>query len=171
MSTVPVSTTTRRRRIPVLGTRVVVVREDSIPFAEPVQANTPRIIAGLFNAYLADADREHLVAFLLDTKHRVVGVHEIAAGTLDSVHTNTREMFRAAVASNAKGLALAHNHPSGDTNPSEADHALTETAVRAGRVLGIAVLDHVIVAPDGSFYSFLERGLLARIPKDDTEAA
>lgn len=97
----------------------------------------------------AYADRESLVAVHLDAKHRVLGIEEIAKGTLSEVSSTPREVFKGAFLNNAARILLAHNHPSGVSTPSSADMGYTQTIVEAGNLLGVPVLDHVIVADDG----------------------
>ena len=100
---------------------------------------------------------EQFGVLLLDTKHRVVRITRLSVGTLDASIVHPREVFRAATAAGAAALVLFHNHPSGDPTPSEDDVALTKRLVRAGDLMGMAVLDHVIVAENG-FASLRERG-------------
>jgi DNA repair protein RadC len=100
---------------------------------------------------------EQFGVLLLDTKHRVVRLTRLSVGTLDASIVHPREVFRAATAAAAAALVLFHNHPSGDPTPSQDDIALTRRLVRAGDLMGIAVLDHVIVAENG-FASLRERG-------------
>jgi DNA repair protein RadC len=102
---------------------------------------------------------EHFGLVLLDTKHRVIRTTVVSIGTLDASIVHPREVFRAAAAGGAAAIVLFHNHPSGDPNPSDDDIALTRRLVRAGELMGIAVLDHVIVA-ENSFASLRERGCL-----------
>jgi DNA repair protein RadC len=88
---------------------------------------------------------ERLVVLLLDTRHRLIRVEELAHGTLDAIHVHAREVFKHAIAANAAAIALAHNHPSGDPTPSEADIKVTRDLIRAGQLLKIEVVDHVIL--------------------------
>jgi DNA repair protein RadC len=81
----------------------------------------------------------------------------LSVGTLDSSIVHPREVFRAAASAGAAALVLFHNHPSGDPAPSEDDVALTKRMIRAGDLMGITVLDHVIVA-ESRFCSLKERG-------------
>jgi DNA repair protein RadC len=96
---------------------------------------------------------------LLDTKHRLLRTTVLSVGTLDASIVHPREVFRAAATAGAAALVLFHNHPSGDPTPSDDDIALTRRLVRAGDLMGIAVLDHVIVA-ESRFCSLRERGEL-----------
>jgi DNA repair protein RadC len=82
---------------------------------------------------------------LLNTRHRLIRVETISQGTLDTILVHPREVFKMAIAANAAALVLAHNHPSGDPAPSEADIKVTRDLIRAGQLLKIDVLDHVII--------------------------
>ena len=87
---------------------------------------------------------ETLQVLLLNTRRRLIRVAEITDGTLDTILVHPREVFRSAIAANAAAVVLAHNHPSGDPTPSEADIKATRDLIRAGQLLKIDVLDHVI---------------------------
>jgi len=101
--------------------------------------------------------KEVFVAFYLDSRHKIISREIVAIGTLDMAIVHPREIFRTAILRNAAAIIIAHNHPSGATDPSMEDTSLTDTVREAGRVIGIQVLDHVIVSNDG-FYSFADRG-------------
>ena len=88
---------------------------------------------------------ETLQVLLLNTRRRLIRVVEITDGTLDTILVHPREVFKAAIAANAAAVVLAHNHPSGDPTPSEADIKVTRDLIRAGQLLKIEVLDHVII--------------------------
>ncbi len=81
---------------------------------------------------------------LLNTRHRLIRVEPISQGTLDTILVHPREVFKMAIAANAAALVLVHNHPSGDPTPSEADIKVTRDLIRAGQLLKIEVLDHII---------------------------
>jgi DNA repair protein RadC len=100
---------------------------------------------------------EQFGVVLLDTKHRVLRTTVLSVGTLDASIVHPREVFRAAASAGAAALVLFHNHPSGDPTPSEDEVALTKRLVRAGDLMGIPVLDHVIVA-ENRFCSLKDRG-------------
>ena len=97
---------------------------------------------------------------LLDTKHRVLDQMTISTGSLNLNIVHPREVFHAAVRQSAAAVIVLHNHPSGDPTPSEEDIELTDRLVRAGEVMGIKVLDHLIIG-DGQYLSFSEKGLLS----------
>lgn len=94
---------------------------------------------------VADADRETFIAIHLDTKLRLLSAEIVAVGTLAATLVHPREVFKAALMSNAASVIVAHNHPSGDPTPSQEDLALTKTLIEAGDLLGIPVRDHLIV--------------------------
>lgn len=102
---------------------------------------------------------ERFGVMLLDTKQRHLRTHIVSEGTLDTSLAHPREVFRAAVSGGAAFVIVFHNHPSGDPEPSRADHALTLRLARAGVVVGVPLIDHLILA-DGSYWSFREQGLL-----------
>ena len=105
------------------------------------------------------ANREHFVGFYLNSRNQVLRREVISIGSLNASIVHPREVFIPAIAVSAAGLILAHNHPSGDPTPSEEDRAITRRIQEAGRLLGIELLDHVVVARD-SYTSFKERRLL-----------
>lgn len=88
---------------------------------------------------------EEFQALLLNTRKRLIRDVKISEGTLDTILVHPREVFRAAIAANAAGIVLVHNHPSGDPTPSEADIKVTRDLIRAGQLLKIEVVDHVII--------------------------
>lgn len=113
-----------------------------------------------------DGERENAVVLLLNARHRVIGHSVISVGILDQVLVHPRDVFRAAILANAGAIILSHNHPSGDPTPGEADIKVTRDLIRAGMLLRISLLDHVIMGeatesyPRG-FVSLRERGHFA----------
>ena len=88
---------------------------------------------------------ESFQVLLLNTRRRLLRVEKISEGTLDTLLVHPREVFRAAIAAGAAAILLVHNHPSGDPTPSEADIKVTRDLIRAGQLLKIEVVDHVII--------------------------
>jgi DNA repair protein RadC len=88
---------------------------------------------------------EHFQVVLVNTRRKLIKVEPISQGTLDTILVHPREVFRLAVAANAAAIILVHNHPSGDPTPSEADIKVTRDLIRAGQILKIEVLDHIIL--------------------------
>lgn len=110
-----------------------------------------------------DPDKECLVVFLLNTRRRLLGFNLVTLGTLDTCFAHPREVFRVAIMRAAQAVLIGHNHPSGDPTPSEADIKVTRELIRAGQILKIDVLDHMIVgtaSPERSkpFVSLREAG-------------
>lgn len=119
----------------------------------PTQAR-PRIesleaAAAIARPLLLEKTKEHVVGLLLDARHHLIRVAPIAVGSLSATVVHPREVFKEAIAASAAAVILAHNHPSGDPEPSADDVELTRRLVEAGRLLGIEVLDHLIVASGG----------------------
>lgn len=98
-------------------------------------------------------EQETLMVLLLDTRHRVIEAQTIATGALNVVSARMGDVFRAAVRRNCAAVILAHNHPSGDAQPSNDDLRLTKAAVDAGKVLGVEVLDHLVIGRWGDGYT------------------
>ena len=110
----------------------------------PVLDNPPAVVALLRGQNLIK-DVETLQVLLLNTRRRLIRVEEVADGTIDTLLVHAREVFRHAIMANAAAIVLAHNHPSGDPTPSEADIKVTRDLIRAGQLLKIEVLDHIIL--------------------------
>ena len=123
------------------------------------QLSSPRAVAEYLLPQFGNRPVEQFGVLLLDTKHRVLRTSVLSVGTLDASIVHPREVFREATSAGAAGLVVFHNHPSGDPLPSEDDCRLTERLVAAGVLMGIAVLDHVILA-DEKYYSFREQRTL-----------
>lgn len=112
-----------------------------------------------FHARLRHVAQERFLVVLLDGRHRVLGEQTVSQGTLTASLVHPREVFRPALEANAAALVLVHNHPSGDPTPSAEDRAVTGRLSRAGDLLGVRVVDHVVIAERG-FCSLREAGLL-----------
>jgi DNA repair protein RadC len=105
------------------------------------------------------ARQEHFMVFYLNSRAGLIRRELISIGILDATIAHPREVFYPAIVHNASNVIIAHNHPSGDTAPSEADVRMTERLVQAGALLGIEVLDHVIVG-ESSYTSLRSEGLI-----------
>ena len=92
--------------------------------------------------------KEHFLAMFLDVRNRILALSTISVGSLTSSIAHPREVFREAIRYSAAGVILVHNHPSGDPAPSREDIQLTKQMMKAGEIMGIPVLDHVVVAGD-----------------------
>lgn len=111
-----------------------------------------------YNGYMPD--REVLVSLYLNTKNCVSGIEVISIGSLNASIAHPREIYKGAVLHNAASVILAHNHPSGNTDPSPEDIELTERVSEAGNILGIDLLDHVIIGEGDGYTSLKENGLM-----------
>jgi DNA repair protein RadC len=128
---------------------------------EPVvmdRTNTPEDAHHVLKRIFEGADREYFVALHLDTRNKVTGYHVVSIGSLNTSVVHPREVFKAAILDSAAAVVVSHNHPSGNIMPSKEDVELTARLQKAGNILGIEVLDHIIVGD--SFYSFKTKGLL-----------
>ena len=110
----------------------------------PVLDNPPTVVN-----FMRESNRlknvESFQALLLNTRKKLIRVEEISEGILDTILVHPREVFRAAIAANAAAIVLIHNHPSGDPTPSDADIRVTRDLIRAGQLLKIEVVDHIII--------------------------
>ncbi len=101
--------------------------------------------------------REHFITIMLDTKNKIIKSEVISIGTLNASLVHPREVFNECIRMSACSLIIAHNHPSGVATPSLEDRNITQRLVEAGKIIGISVVDHIIVA-DNDYYSFKENG-------------
>ena len=124
-----------------------------------VQFDGPEDVAAYLMPQYGSRSVEHFGIVLLDTKHRVLRTRVLSVGTLDASLVHPREVFREATLGGAAAIVLFHNHPSGDPVPSGDDVALTTRLVRAGDLMGVDVIEHIIVA-DACYCSFKETGRL-----------
>jgi DNA repair protein RadC len=112
---------------------------------EPPTLDTPERIADLLRERNRAYDVENFQVVLLNTRRKLIRVENISHGTLDTILVHPREVFKPAIAANAAAIVMLHNHPSGDPTPSEADIKVTRDLIRAGQLLKIEVLDHIIL--------------------------
>jgi DNA repair protein RadC len=154
----PTTNPTRPYTIP--GFRIALVREPGVKLAQRPQVRIPAEAAPMLAQYIGEADREVFVVAMLTIRHRVLGLNTVSVGCLTSSLVHPREVFKPAILAGAAALLLAHNHPSGDPEPSGEDVALTRRLASAGTLLGIDVLDHVVLGEAVSFVSLRESGVL-----------
>lgn len=127
--------------------------------AERPAFETPDAVAEYLQLHLAHKPHEVFAVLFLDTRHHLLAMEELFRGTLAQTSVYPREVVQRALHHGAAAVVLAHNHPSGDVQPSRADLALTESLKAALALLDVRVLDHVIVGP-GRFLSMAQQGLL-----------
>jgi DNA repair protein RadC len=121
--------------------------------------SSPRAVREFLAVKLGTLEHEIFAVLLLDTRHRLIEYVELFRGTINGASVHPREVVKLALARNAAALVLAHPHPSGSPEPSQADELITQRLKEALALVDIVVLDHVIVA-GGETVSFAERGLL-----------
>jgi DNA repair protein RadC len=114
-------------------------------YPESPVLDNPEAIAGLLREQNRAYTVESLQVLFLNTRRRLIGMQNVSQGTLDTILVHPREVFAAAISKRASAIVLVHNHPSGDPTPSEADIKVTRDLIRAGQLLKIDVLDHVII--------------------------
>jgi DNA repair protein RadC len=119
---------------------------------------SPEDVAAEVRSQLKGKKKEHFLVLCLDTRNRLMNRKLVSMGSLDTSIVHPREVFKEAVSSCAASVILAHNHPSGDPEPSKEDVELTKRLARAGEIMGIDVLDHIIVC-DKSYVSLKARNL------------
>ena len=120
---------------------------------------SPQEVFSHLQTLLADYEHEVFALLMLDSKHKVLGFHELFRGTLDGASVYPREVVKIALQYNAAAMILVHNHPSGDPEPSQADRVLTQKLKEALSLVGIRTLDHIVVGREGCM-SMAELGVL-----------
>ena len=129
--------------------KIVALRE--CPTTEEMQqCDTPEKAAAYWRAHVAqhpyfNPECECLVVFILNTRRKIKGHYVVSIGTMDTILCHAREVFRLAIMASASAIIITHNHPSGDSTPSEADIKITRDLIRAGQLLKIEVLDHIVI--------------------------
>ncbi len=138
-----------------VAARELVRRCDARP-RDATDVSGPRQVWELLSD-LRCKDKEHFVALYVNARNRLIQRETVSVGTLTASLVSPREVFGPACGRAAAGIIVAHNHPSGDPQPSAEDRAATRRLEQAGRILGIPILDHVIIGREG-YYSFREAG-------------
>ena len=141
----------RKYKIPTF--RIQLVKEGEM---EPLRFSGPHDVVKYAQGY-AMSDREIFVSLHLDSKNRVVGQEVVSVGTLNQAVVHAREIYKSAILANSAAIIISHNHPSGNVECSKEDDQLTRRMASAGRLLGIALLDHVIISPNGNWFSYQEK--------------
>jgi DNA repair protein RadC len=144
------------------------VAEVELVYRSKVKPSERPKISGSSDAYKIfretwDHSIEHHETFrimLLNRSNKVLGIATISTGGISGTVTDIRIIFQYAIKANACSIILAHNHPSGETRPSEADSRITQKLKEGGNLLDIAVLDHIILTPEDKYLSFADEGLL-----------
>jgi len=124
------------------------------------QISSPAAGAAVLMPLLNHLEQEYLYSLSLDTRNCLLSADEIYHGSLNTAMVRTGELFKVAIRQNAASILIAHNHPSGDPSPSPEDVEMTRVAQAAGKLLDIALLDHLVIA-GGKYVSLKERGLIS----------
>lgn len=134
-------------------------RMDLEPELKDFDIKNPQSVVKAISASIKDKAKEHFKLILLNARNKILGISTISIGSLNASIVHPREVFKDAIMHNAYSVVLAHNHPSGDPEPSEDDLAMTRRLIETGKILGIEVIDHIIITKNG-YFSFKERRLL-----------
>ncbi|XID91495.1 RadC family protein [Paenibacillaceae bacterium WGS1546] len=138
--------------------RLKMVRESSLLSQGKVES--PVDAHEIFRQFLgSDSDRELCAVLCLDIKKRPTLINLVSIGSLDSTLIHPREVYKSAILANSASIICAHWHPSGDCGPSIEDLKITDRLVRAGEIIGIELLDHLILVDHG-YFSFRENGYI-----------
>ena len=121
--------------------------------------SSPKDAYEMIKEQLEGLDREQFIIACLNTKNEPMNISVVSVGSLNKAIVHPREVFKTAILSNAASIMAFHNHPSGETTPSQQDIQLTNRLYEAGELLGIKLLDHLIIG-DGTFTSLKEKGYL-----------
>lgn len=143
----------RENYIPIV--KLKMVKEKGLPYGEK-KLDGPEKVVELASLLLDGADREYLLVISVNAKTQPLALEIVSIGSVDTAFAVPRETFKHVVLSNAAGIFLVHNHPSGDCKPSKEDMQITKRMERAGEILGIPVIDHVVIG-EREFYSLKER--------------
>lgn len=141
----------------------IVVRQvqEPTPGAErPVLGSAKAVNDYVASEGLNISDREIMTVLHLSTKNQLIFREMNSLGTIDSAAVYPREIFKSALLAGTSSIVLVHNHPSGSPDPSPADVEITRDILAAAKLLGIRVLDHVVISPDGKYYSFADNSNL-----------
>lgn len=120
--------------------------------------NSSKLVSEYLKTKIGSKKEEHFMILYFDTRNKLIS-EEISIGTLNASLVHPREVFKKAILNNTAQIIIAHNHPSGDFNPSEADISTTKRLVETGKLVGISVIDHLITTSD-NYFSFKENGII-----------
>jgi len=137
-----------------LGKRLAAFKEDKKPIIK-----NAKDVAKLFLPEMSSLEKEHFKGVYLDSRKKIIKQENIFIGSLNESIVHPREIFKIALDENAAAIIILHNHPSGDPSPSNFDIEMTKELVKAGELLGIPILDHVIIAGK-KYVSLKEKGLM-----------
>lgn len=139
--------------------RVKMVKETSIKYPNR-KITCPKDAVELACNFLSDSDREIMLVICLDVKCQPTVINICSIGSLNASIVHPREIFKAAILSNASSIIIAHNHPSGYPSPSNEDISITKRIQECGILLGINLTDHIVIGATGHFVSLKEEGYI-----------
>lgn len=146
-----------RKRVDVVTIKMV--KESSVLYSGR-KITSAAEATSLLRVFVGDIDREQFVALYLNTRKEPNAIHTVSIGTLNGSLVHPREVFKAAILSNASCIIIAHNHPSGGVSPSDEDKALTKRLVEAGKIFGLEIIDHIILGDGDQYFSIKEQGMI-----------
>ncbi len=138
-----------------LGKRQYLEPESQVEYS----IKNPQSIVKAIQLEIKDKAKEHFKLIILNTRNKIIAISTISIGILNASFVHPREIFKEAIMHNAASVVLVHNHPSGDSQPSEEDLQITRRLVDAGKILGIEVIDHIIIGKN-EFFSFKEKNFI-----------
>ncbi len=127
---------------------------------KPIVKSSKEVFDYLYHS-MRDLKTEIFKVLFLDSKNSIVNVEDLFKGTLNTSSIYPREIMKKAIQYNAANLILVHNHPSGDTNPSDSDKKVTKNLVQAGKFMQIKIIDHIIIG-ENKYYSFADEGFIRK---------
>ena len=142
--------------------KIELVKEDAVNYGgQDFNINSAwQMYKAVCDIYHIDRQTEEVFYVVcVNTKNRIIGIHEVSRGILDASLVSQRELFKRVLLNNAAKIFIIHNHPSGVPTPSNADFLVTNKVKKAGELLDISLLDHIIIG-DNQYYSFKENGKL-----------
>ena len=142
-------------------------KERLLPCGVNNHIDTPEKVVKMVNRLLKDSDREQLLVLSVDVKSKPVCIEYVAVGALNVLWVEPREVFKHAVLSNASAIIMVHNHPSGDITPSLDDFKITKRIMKAGELMGIHLLDHIIIGDNEEFFNFKDTEDWMQMKSDD----
>ncbi len=135
------------------------VKEESLNENKSVIIKTPKDLYPLLKEKIINFHKEYFMVVSLDNRNKIINIDIISIGTLNSSLIHPRETFEAAIKNHAALIIICHNHPSGELKPSEDDLTVTQNLIKAGKLLGIEVADHLIITKNG-YFSFKEKKII-----------
>jgi len=134
-------------------------KEVSLSKNKNVIIKSPKDLYPLFKEKIINFHKEYFMVASLDNRNKIISVDVVSIGTLNSSLIHPRETFEVAIRNHAAGIIICHNHPSGELEPSKDDLLVTQNLIKAGKILGINVSDHLIITKD-NYFSFKERKIM-----------